>query len=232
MIILGQSLEENENAAYANAFFVGMSKQEYYLQVRHKIGDIGCGDDKWKEEIIDDNYARLISNENAVDDSKNIYGTDKLFEVYVCIKRDLSSGFISFFNYPVANQWNGYSPWERYPDHTELERVEQIAKMPFYDWKKKKFFPVYADYNAIVNGKRLANRRCAQEERNHDEISCIVATNISNTCEKCIHSVHWELRKALYCAEYEQKPYDVYFEGAPCPKFQEIDELPGAPKKQ
>ena len=40
MIILGQSLEENENAAYANAFFVGMSKQEYYLQVRHKIGDI------------------------------------------------------------------------------------------------------------------------------------------------------------------------------------------------
>lgn len=68
-----------------------------------------------------------------------------------------------------------------------------------------------------------------EEEKN--TTGSMVATNISNTCEKCINAMHWELRKCLYCAEYEQKPYDVYFEGAPCPKFEEIDELPGKPKK-
>lgn len=34
----------------------------------------------------------------------------------------------------------------------------------------------------------------------------------------------------MYCAVYEQKPYDVYFEGALCEYFDETDELYSKPK--
>lgn len=78
----------------------------------------------------------------------------------------------------------------------------------------------------LENGHCVDNK-CGEEKK---KSGSIVATNIANSCEKCFHAAHWELRRCLYCAVYEEKPYEVYFEGKPCPMFDEIDELPGAPK--
>lgn len=230
MVILGQSLAEG-NEAFSQAFFVGMSKQEYYSQVRHKIGTIGDSNDKGREERIDEEYERGLRDKRRIAESKEVYEVDKIFEVYACIKRDLSGGFLTFIFYPIAGQWNGYSPWQRYPDHHELDSVEQLSQMPFYDWENKRYIPIEVNDNSANRNGRTKNCQCEQEASDDDKADSIVATNVSNTCAKCYNAVHWDVHKELYCAAYSNKPYEVYFEGKPCPKFEEIDELPGTPKK-
>lgn len=71
-----------------------------------------------------------------------------------------------------------------------------------------------------------------EEEVEEKNTGSIVATNVSKTCAKCYNAVHWNVHKELYCAAYSHKPYDVYFGGKPCPMFEEIDELPGTPKRK
>lgn len=58
----------------------------------------------------------------------------------------------------------------------------------------------------------------------------IIGPSIKDTCWKCQHAMHWALRNNTNCAKYGKKPYEVYFEGAPCPCFVKIDKLPGQPE--
>ena len=64
-----------------------------------------------------------------------------MFEVYVCVKKDLSNGFLASPFYPVSGHWGAYSPWERYPNHVELNSIKDVEIMPFYDWEKKEYLP-------------------------------------------------------------------------------------------
>lgn len=83
------------------------------------------------------------------------------------------------------------------------------------------------DYVSVGNGEHEKNNMREAD----GECVRVIGSAIENTCEKCSNASHRKLRREMYCAIYEHKPYEVYFEGAPCEYFEECDELPGKPKK-
>lgn len=71
---------------------------------------------------------------------------------------------------------------------------------------------------------------CNKMENRQEDVR-VIGPSIENTCEKCYHAAHWKLIREMYCAKYEHKPYEVYFEGAPCPYFEETSGLPRKPEE-
>ena len=139
MIILAQSKETDGHAIYSNSFFVGMTKQEYYLHVKPIFDKFSDRHHTALEENIDREFEKWLRREKEIQD---IYDFHKVFEVYVCVKKDLSNGFLASPFYPVSGHWGAYSPWERYPNHVELNSIKDVENMPFYDWEKKEYLPI------------------------------------------------------------------------------------------
>lgn len=142
MIILAQSKETDEqsqHSLYSNSFFVGMTKQEYYLHVKPIFDKFTHTNHMALEENIDREFEKWLRREKEIQD---IYDFHKVFEVYVCVKKDLSNGFLANPFYPVSGHWGAYSPWERYPNHVELNSIKDVEIMPFYDWEKKEYLPI------------------------------------------------------------------------------------------
>ena len=72
----------------------------------------------------------------------NFYECNSKTDVFIFfIKKDLSNGFLASPFYPVSGHWGAYSPWERYPNHVELNSIKDVEIMPFYDWEKKEYLP-------------------------------------------------------------------------------------------
>ena len=80
MIILAQSKETDGHAIYSNSFFVGMTKQEYYLHVKPIFDKFSDRHHMALEENIDRDFEKWLRREKEIQD---IYDFHKVFEVYV-----------------------------------------------------------------------------------------------------------------------------------------------------
>lgn len=139
MIILAQAIEESDCGEDSdNSFFVGMSKQEYYTQIKPIFDRIERQHNMLDERRIDDEYGWFIEYPNRAQEAMDMFDIDRVFEAYVCIRRDLKDGTLTWFSYPFNGHWY-MSPWQLYPNHEEIKSVEQIKNMPLYDWKNKAF---------------------------------------------------------------------------------------------
>ena len=126
MVILSQNRTDR-------SFFVGMTKDEYYTFIKPILGNTNQNIEKEQimlhyTENMDEDYEKII---------KEIYGYNEIFEVYVSVKKDLSSAFLAEPNYPFGNLWNGYSPWERFPTK-EIKDINEIKSNDFIDWENEK----------------------------------------------------------------------------------------------
>lgn len=137
MVILAQAREEGYDVS-SNAFFVGMSKREYFEQVKPIFDTIERQHNMLNERRIDDEYEWFAKFPDRAQDAKDMFRIDRVFEAYVCIRRDLKDGTLTWFSYPFNGHWY-VSPWELYPNHEEIESVEELKDKPFYDWENNVF---------------------------------------------------------------------------------------------
>lgn len=139
MIILAQAIEEIDHGEVSdNSFFVGMSKQEYFSQIKPIFDKIERQHNMLNESRIDDEYMWFIECPDRAQNAMDMFAIDRVFEAYVCIRRDFKDGLLTWFSYPFNGHWD-MSPWQLYPNHEEIKDVEQLKNMPFYDWKNKVF---------------------------------------------------------------------------------------------
>lgn len=139
MVILAQAIAEVDcNEVSDNAFFVGMSKEEYYSQIKPIFDKIAHQSNMLNEDRIDDEYARFAKFPDRAQEAKDMFRIDRVFEAYVCIRRDLKDGVLTWFSYPFNGHWY-MSPWQLYPNHDEIESVAELKNMPFYDWESESF---------------------------------------------------------------------------------------------
>lgn len=139
MVILAQAIAEYDGCEVSdNAFFVGMSKDEYFSQIKPIFDNLERQRNMLDEDHIDYEYAWFAEFPDRAQDARDMFRIDRVFEAYVCIRKDLKNGLLTWFSYPFNGHWY-MSPWQLYPNHEEIESVEQLKDMPFYDWDNKSF---------------------------------------------------------------------------------------------
>lgn len=125
MVILSQSKTDK-------SFFIGMSFEEYFEQVKplktcmnkDMLSEEKLLQFPMKERICGD-YKEMIINE---------YGCPEIFDVYVVVQRNLVDAFIAMESFPFGNQWNGYSPWRKFPA-TKIENINEIKNIEFINYE-------------------------------------------------------------------------------------------------
>lgn len=113
-----------------NMFLVGMTLEEYILQVKPMI-DNNQNLSMYSEEDIVRQYKMLLSNEVLLEDIYNYYRSKKIFEVYVAIKRDLSSAFLTIPVYPFHHMWGAYSPYAPFFGSGYIKHISEIKEVKF-----------------------------------------------------------------------------------------------------
>ena len=120
-------------------FFVGLSIDEYYEQIKplldgmgehrsHDMFDVEKRIECLKYQKNDKRY--LESQRHWVAET---YGCSDADDLYAVIDKELNNGFIAERAFPVAGMQ--MDPWERYPE-TIIERVEELNSLPLIDYDK------------------------------------------------------------------------------------------------
>ncbi len=128
MIIVAQDI-------YAKAFFVGMTEEEYFGKAKSYFSKIDHMD--IEDSIKMENEMR--NRERRMERQREIYKIDKCCEYFVVVRSDLKDAILMSWIYPFSGQ-NLFTSWELYPDHSEIQEIEEIKEKPFYNWDKDEFF--------------------------------------------------------------------------------------------
>ena len=120
-------------------FFVGLSIDEYYEQIKPLLDGMGehRSHDMFDVEEHIERLKYLKGDKRYVEEQKlwvsEIYGCSDADDLYLVVSQDLKTGFIAERAFPVAGMQ--MDPWERYPE-TIVERVEEIKSLPLIDYDK------------------------------------------------------------------------------------------------
>ena len=120
-------------------FFVGLSIDEYYEQIKPLLDGIGehRSHDMFDVEEHIERLKYLKGDKRYVEEQKlwvsEIYGCSDADDLYLVVSQDLKNGFIAERSFPVAGMQ--MDPWERYPE-TIVERVEEIKSLSLIDYDK------------------------------------------------------------------------------------------------
>ena len=129
-------ISQLRNTNGRDAFFVGLSDEEYLQQLKplfEKIGEKRCRDMLDVDREID-NLWYLKKDKKYLHERRlwanEIYGCSDGDDLYAVIWKDLSDGFVAIRSFPASGMQ--MDPWERYPE-TIIQRIEEITKLPFVD---------------------------------------------------------------------------------------------------
>ena len=120
-------------------FFVGLSIDEYYEQIKPLLDGMGehRSHDMFDVEEYIERLKYLKGDKRYVEEQKlwvsEIYGCSDADDLYLVVSQDLKTGFIAERAFPVAGMQ--MDPWERYPE-TIVKRVEEIKSLPLIDYDK------------------------------------------------------------------------------------------------
>lgn len=135
-----------------NIFLVGMTLEEYILQVKPMINS-NQNNNMFPEEDIVRQYNEILNNKSLLEDIYNYYRSRKVFEVYVAIKRDLSSAFLASPVYPFHHMWGAYSPYAPFFGSGYVKYISEIKEVKFNPLKIRILIGdiTNEDCGAIVN---------------------------------------------------------------------------------
>ena len=118
-------------------FFVGLSINEYYEQIKPLLDGMGGhrSHDMFDVEEHIERLKYLKGDKRYVEEQKlwvsEVYGCSDADDLYVVIDKDLKNGFIAERSFPVAGMQ--MDPWERYPE-TIINNIEEIKGLDYICW--------------------------------------------------------------------------------------------------
>ena len=122
-----------------SAFFIGVSIEEYFEQLKPLFDSIGekRGRDMFD---VDEHIERIksLKNDDTYLEEQRLwvaetYGCSDADDLYAVIDKDLTDGFVAVRVYPVAGMQ--MDPWERYPE-TIISSIEELKTLPMIEYDK------------------------------------------------------------------------------------------------